>query len=590
MAFDGAYLHKIKQEIDQMVGARIDKISQPTHDSIVIALRGFSGGNRKLLVSAEAAGAKLHFTRAQLENPKTAPMFCMLLRKHLGSGKLLGARQIGLDRVLTLVFETVNELGDRVELSLVCEIMGRRSNLILVDANGKVIDAIKRVDFVTSQVRQILSGITYQPPPGQQKLNPLEVSPDEIAAAVCTGRDIPLSKALLEVIEGFSPVLCREISHRVCGNSDSTACQLTDLQRQQLVVVLAQIAQALSPQGGQPTLVRDKGGQMVEFSFIPLTQYPESCTVIQPESYSALLDDYFSGKDLAESMRQKSGDLRRQLCQVRDRITRKLALQRQEYLSSQNREQKREYGDIISANIYQMEKGDKTLRAVNFFSPHGEEITIPLDITLTPAKNAQRYYGEYRKAATAEKKLKELITSGEQELEYLEAVISQLDRCSSEAELQALREEVASQGVIPDRGRKDRGRSKPVKLPPLRYLSSDGFVILSGRNNLQNDQLTLRDAKNYDMWFHTQKIPGSHTIILTDGCHQLPERTLEEAAVIAACNSGAGDSNAKVPVDYTYIKNVKKPRGARPGMVIYDSYNTAMVQPDRTLAERLLQK
>ncbi|MEG1687155.1 MAG: NFACT RNA binding domain-containing protein [Angelakisella sp.] len=585
MALDGAYLHKIKQEIDVLCGARIDKVSQPTHDSVVLVLRG-EGANRKLLLSAEPAGSKLQFTTQQLENPKSAPMFCMLLRKHLGSGRLLRCEQYGMDRILSLVFETVNELGDKVELSLVCEIMGRRSNIILVNEQGKVIDAIKRVDFVTSEVRQILSGISYQLPPAQQKRNPTTIDCQAVAAEIRRGRDIPLSKALLEQLEGVSPTVCRELAYLVCGG-DSTAASLDAAAVSRLAEVLQQLQAALEPGAGVPTLVRDLTGKPVEFSFMPLTQYPDSYPRETYPSYSALLDNFYAGKDMAESMRQKGGDLRKQLSVARDRIIRKLAAQQQEFLNSQERDKKREFGDIIAANIYHMKKGDENLQAVNFFDPNQAEIVIPLDPRLGPSQNAQRYYGEYRKAATAEQKLHGLIESGTHEQAYLETVLSELDRAESDAELQAIRQEAVGQGYLRSRV---VDRQKPVKLLPHRYLSSDGFVILSGRNNLQNDQLTLREAQNYDLWLHTQRIPGSHTIIITDGCHELPNRTIEEAAVIAACNSGAGESHAKVAVDYTYVKNVKKPRGAKPGMVIYDNYQTAMVQPDRARAALLEKK
>ncbi|MEG1942709.1 MAG: NFACT family protein, partial [Angelakisella sp.] len=286
----------------------------------------------------------------------------------------------------------------------------------------------------------------------------------------------------------------------------------------------------------------------------------------------------------SERVRQKSGDLRKQLMVARDRVARKLAAQQQELLTSRDREQKKQWGDIISTNIYQMEKGNTILRTVNFFSDTQETVDIPLDPMLTPSRNAQRYYSQYRKAVTAEAKLHEFIASGEHELAYLETVLEELLRAESDAELAAIREEATAQGYTRPTA-KEQGK-KPVKLAPNRYLSSDGFTILSGRNNVQNDQLTLKDATNYDMWLHTQKIAGSHTIIITDGCREIPPRTLEEAAIIAACNSSARDSS-KVPVDYTYVKNVKKPRGAKPGMVIYETYQTAIVDPDRSRAEAL---
>ena len=591
MPFDGGFLHKISQEIGALAGARIDKIAQPGRELVVLTLRG-SGANRKLLLSASAAAPKVHFTRESLENPKAAPMFCMLLRKHLGSGRLLRAEQPGLDRVLRLVFETVNELGDRVETSLVCEIMGRHSNLILVDHRGKIIDAAKRVDFVTSEVRQVLPGMTYAPPPSQGKRSLLEVSPKELARAVAAGRDIPLSKAVLEQAEGLSPLICREVSHFVCGAAETTAGSLTPAQLERLEFYLGVVATALGEGCGTPALIRNPQGEAVDFSYLDLRQFPEDWPVEHFESYSALVDQFYAGRDSRERMRQKTAQLRKHLTTHRDRLVRKLAAQAHDLEATANRQQYKEWGDIISANLYRVQRGDKSLRAQNFFSPQGEEIEIPLDPKFTPAKNAQKYYTEYRKAATAEEKLQELMAAGSQELSYLESAIAELERASGEEELQGIREELISQGYI---RQESRQKQRPGKLPPLRYRSSDGFLILCGRNNLQNDQLTLREARNYDLWLHTQKIHGAHVIVVGEGAREIPDRTIEEAAVIAACNSAAGTgaggaAGAKVPVDYTYVKNVKKPAGARPGMVVYDPYQTAMVPVDHRRAEALRER
>ena len=591
MPFDGGFLHKITQEIGALAGARIDKISQPGRELVMLTLRG-NGANRKLLLSADATAPKVHFTTQSLENPKAAPMFCMLLRKHLGSGKLLRAQQQGLDRILRLVFETVNELGDKVETSLVCEIMGRHSNIILVDQGGKIIDAAKRVDFVTSEVRQVLPGMSYTPPPAQSKKSLLEISPQKMAAAIRTGRDIPLWKAVLEQGEGLSPLVCREVSAFVCGPADLTPSQLTPQQMERLTFFLGTVSTALGEGCGTPTLVRDPAGKYVEFSYLDLRQYPEGYEIQHLESYSALLDCFYEGKDSRERMRQKTAQLHKSLVTLRERLARKLTHQRQELLETGERQKYREWGDIISANLYRMERGDKLLRAENFFSETGEEVEIPLEPTFTPSKNAQKYYAEYRKAATAEVKLRELIAKGEQELVYLESAIAELERASSQEELQGIREELMSQGYL---RREQKQKQRPVKLPPLRYRSSDGFLILCGRNNLQNDQLTLREAQNYDLWLHTQKIHGAHVIIVAEGARQIPNRTIEEAAVIAAVNSAAGMGaagpvGAKVPVDYTFIRNVKKPGGAKPGMVVYDPYQTALVEVDFRRAEALREK
>ena len=591
MPFDGGYLHKITQEIGALAGARIDKISQPGKELVMLTLRA-TGVNKKLLLSADATAPKVHFTTQSLENPKAAPMFCMLLRKHLGSGKLLRAEQQGLDRVLRLVFETVNELGDKVETSLICEIMGRHSNIILVDCRGKIIDAAKRVDFVTSEVRQVLPGMTFVLPPAQEKKSLLDCSPRALTSAILTGRDLPLWKAVLEQAQGLSPLVCREVSAFVCGSADLTPSALSPQQQERLEFYLGTVATALGEGCGAPTLVRDPAGKWVEFSYLDLRQYPEDYEVLHPEGYSALLDLFYQGKDSRERMRQKTAQLHKSLCTLRDRLSRKLGHQRQELLDTGDRQRYKEWGDIISANLYRMERGDRSLRAQNFFSGDGEEVEIPLDPTYTPAKNAQKYYGEYRKAATAEGKLRELIAKGEQELLYLESAIAELERAASEEELQGIREELISQGYL---RRDQKQKQRPVKLAPLRYRSSDGFLILCGRNNLQNDQLTLREARNYDLWLHTQKIHGAHVIIVSDGAREIPERTIEEAAVIAACNSAAGTgaggaAGAKVPVDYTFVKHVWKPNGGKPGMVLYDPYQTAVVAVDHRRAEALLER
>ena len=588
MPFDGGFLHKISQEIDGLAGARVDKISQPARELIVLALR-HPAGSRKLLLSASATAPKVHFTQLSLENPKAAPMFCMLLRKRLGGGRLVEVSQLGLDRVLTLTFECYNELGDLVRLSLVCEIMGRHSNVILVDGEGRIVDAVKRVDFVTSEARQVLPGLPYTPPPAQDKLSLLTQPAGEVARAVLDGRDIPLSKAVLERAQGLSPMVCREVSQFVCGGADLPVGRLTPAQGERLAFYLGVVATALRPDGGRPCLVRDDRGRAQDFCYLSPIQYPGDWTVEVLDSYSALVDQFFTGRDTAEEMRHKSARLHKQMTTLRDRLRRKLLAQEEDLTACAGRDTYKQWGDIISANLYAMARGDRVLEAENFFSPDGGTVKIPLDPMLTPAQNAQRYYGEYRKAATAEAKLRELMEKGRVELEYLESVLSQLERAGTTDELEGIREELLSQGYV--RGEKGKNK-KPLRLSPLRFVSSDGYTILCGRNNLQNDQLTLREAKGRDLWLHTQKIHGSHVILQSRGTDEFPLRTIEEAAVIAACHSAAGanaDRFTKIPVDYTPVRFVKKPRGGRPGMVIYDTYETVLVGADHALAQSLLE-
>lgn len=585
MPYDGGFLQKISQEIEGLVGAKVDKISQPSRELLVLALR-HPAGNKKLLLSATSAAPKVHFTQLALENPKSAPMFCMLLRKRLGGGRLVAVRQQGLDRVLTLVFQCYNELGDQVELSLVCEIMGRHSNVILVDGDGRIVDSVKRVDFVTSQVRQILPGLPYTPPPAQDKHNLLTQPADQVARAILEGRDVPLSKAVLEQAQGLSPMMSREVSHRVCGSADLTVQALSPAQRLELTAALETVAAALAPGGGQPVLVRDDRGRLQDFCYLLPRQFPVDWTLETPGSYSELVDEFFTGRDTAEEMRHQSAQLHKQMAVLRDRLRRKLLAQQEDLEACAGRDRWRQWGDILSANLYSLSRGDTVLVAQDFFDPQAGMVEIPLDPLLTPAQNAQRYYGDYRRAATAEAKLRELMAAGQLELAYLESVLSQLERARSADELAGIREELQSQGYL----RREGGRQKPVKLPPLAFTSSDGYTILCGRNNLQNDQLTLREARGGDLWLHTQKIHGSHVIVQARPGEEIPPGTIEEAAVIAACYSAAGahsDAATKIPVDYTPARFVKKPRGGRPGMVIYETYQTALVGADHRRAEAL---
>lgn len=402
---------------------------------------------------------------------------------------------------------------------------------------------------------------------------------------MAAGRDTELSKGILEQVEGLSPVVCRELAARALLGSGSTAGCLDAAETERLSAAFADLQAHL--RRPEPTLVLDEGGRPVEFSFLPLEQYGD----LRRRSYcgergcSDLLCDFFRERDRVERTRQRSGDLLRLLANATDRVARRLDTQRQELAQSQERDRLRKFGDLLSANLYSLEKGQSKAVVQDFYDPEGKMVEIPLDLRLTPSQNAQHYYSEYRKADTAEKKLRVLIEKGEEELEYLDSVFDALTRASAEAELAAIRAELAQQGYVRQTTQKGQ---KPAKLQPMRYRSSDGFLILCGRSNLQNDQLTLKDSRNYDLWFHTQKIAGSHTVVVADG-KEIPDRTKEEAAIIAAYNSKARGSG-KVSVDYALIKYVKKPQGAKPGMVIYDNYKTAIVAPDEDLVRTLAEK
>jgi len=585
MAFDGAFLNKIKHELASAIGFRIDKISQPSREEIMILLRG-RGGVRRLLLSAGAGSARIHFTNISPENPKTPPMFCMLLRKHLSGARLAAMRQIELDRILFLDFEASNELGDPVMLTIAVEIMGRHSNIVVIGHDKRIIDSIKRIDLETSSVRQVLPGMLYETPPAQDKLNPLESSPAQIMEQIRSGRDIELSNALLERVQGVSPIVCREIAHFVTRGVETNVHALSDSHVERLCYALGIFIDGLKSGQCIPTIVCETDGRPRDFTFMPVTQYGAVRLTREYTTCGGLLDAFYSERDRMERIKQRSGDLLKLLANTSDRIRRKVAIQREELKECAGREQLKIKGDVISANLYAIQKGDKIAKLPNFYDPDGAEIEIPLDPRLTPPQNAQRYYALYRKADTAEKKLASLIEQGEQELLYIDSVFDALTRSSGLGELDAIRDELIQGRYL--RQNKSAKRQKNEKLPPLRYRSSDGHLILAGRNNTQNDKLTLKDSRNTDIWLHTQKIHGAHVVIIDNGT-DITDRAIEEACAIAAYQSQARKSS-KIPVDYTLVKHVKKPAGSKPGMVIYDHFKTVIVDPDEELVNSLAEK
>ncbi len=581
MALDGAFLHFIKGELAAYIDARIDKIHQPSREEIVIHLRG-KGYSKKLLLSAGANSPRAHFTEESFENPKTPPMFCMLLRKHLGSGRLTAVRQSGMDRILSLDFESVNELGDRVILTLVIEIMGRHSNIILVGPDGRIIDAIKRVDEEMSRVRQILPGMTYHPLEPQDKLNLLTAERSEIEARLKGGKDEELSKALVRVFQGISPTLAREIAGYTTRYRELTVSALTEDELDRLIFFCGRIKRMLIQDAPEPTIALEQNGKPREFSFLPLNQYGHYLITKPMESCSELLDRFYADRDRIERMKQRSNDLLKLLLNLSERTERKIVAQSEELASCADRELYKTYGDLLNANLYQLQKGQTTAVLINYYDENQAEIAIPLDPGLSPVQNAQRYYREYRKAATAEKMLTTLIERAKDELVYLESVFDSVSRTDGESELLEIRQELSEQGYL----KNYKNKNKMLKAqPPMRFRSSEGYTILCGRNNKQNDRLTLRDAKNFDLWLHVHNMPGSHVIVESQG-GTIPNKTIEEACIIAAYNSKARES-AQVPVDYTLIKNVKKPNGGKPGMVIFTDYQTAYVTPDEALVKEL---
>ena len=584
MALDGALLSCLRQELwDSLPDARIDKIHQPAREDLLIALR-FKGGNRKLYLSAGANSPRIHFVEETPENPLQPPMFCMLLRKRLTGGRLTAIRQDGLERVLYLDFDCINELGDPVRLTLAVEIMGRHSNIILIGEDGRIIDAIKRVDPAMSSVRPILPGLPYEVPPAPAGRYDLTMhTPAQIADAVRGGKDGPLSKALQAVVTGLSPLSCREIAYRATAGEDTPVSAMTPHQWDKFTDCLARTAGAiLTGERRVPYLVVKPDGTPLEFSFQPIIQYGLDAVGQEVDTFSHLLDTFYAKRAAAERMRVKGHDLLRVLTSSTERVSRKLNVQRQELAAAENRETLRLYGDLINANMHLIPVGAASAELINYYDENCAPITVPLDPSLSAAANAQKYYKDYRRAQTAQRMLTDRIAAGQQELVYLESVFDALSRAATTRELEELRTELTEQGYL----RRQRGKQKPPPaMKPLTFRSDDGFTIYVGRNNLENDRLTLRTAKGSDYWLHTKNIPGSHVIVVCEG-QTPPDRTLEQAAILAATHSKAADS-VQVPVDYAMAKFVKKPSGAKPGMVIYTDNRTAYVNPDPALCQRL---
>lgn len=586
MALDGAVLSLIKREIEQIaLDGRVDKIHKPSKDELIITLRT-RNGNVRLLLSAGAEAARIHFTDNAPENPQTPPMFCMLLRKHLSGARLCAVRQHGLDRVLFLDFAATNELGDAVTLTLCIEIMGRHSNIIFIGEQGRIIDAVKRIGPETSSVRQILPGMTYTLPPSRGQLSLLEAEPAEVVQAIRNARDGELPKVIMSVLEGVSPILAREIASFATKGAPLLKSELTDQHIDRLTFFIKSVGDILKTGAATPTVVLDETGKPMDFSFLDINQYAGRLQTVRYDTFSQLLDVFYSERGRIERMRQRCHDLLKLLTSASERTARRLAAQREELSASRDREELKIKGDLLSANLYQVSKGDTSVRVQNFYDDALPEVEIALDPALTPQQNVQRYYQEYRKAATAEEKLKAQIASGEQELAYLESVLDIITRSSGEMELAEIREELAAQGYLRRRNQSKVSKTKPQG--PLRYRSTDGFLILVGRNNVANDRLTLRDASKQDIWMHTHVIPGSHTVLVTEGKTPTP-LAMEQAAMIAAYHSKARDS-AQVPVDYTEIKNVKKPQGAKPGFVVYEPYKTIFVSPSAEKVAQLEEK
>lgn len=577
MALDAALLELTARELKQrLADARIDKIFEPTRDEVVLHLRTRTE-NHRLLVSARSGSARVCITQETFENPATPPSFCMLLRKHFSGGRLVDVRVIPGERIAFFDFACTNEMGDSVCNTLAAELMGRYSNIVLVQG-GKILDALKRVDFEASAVRQLLPGLPYTLPPKPDR--PLLMqAPPQALAALCAQKDMPVADALMKATGGCGPAVCREAAFRAFGAEDVYAAAMTEAQCAALAAQLEEL-QAVWRAGGTPTAVVNAEGRPVEFSFVPLRQYGDTCSLVPYESCSALLEGYYAAKDKAERLRQRSKDLAKTVKNLYERAQRKLSARRAEQEESEQSGHLRVWGELLMANLWALHKGDRTATVANYYT--GGTENIPLDVRLSPTANAQKYFKEYKKKQTAAKVLRQLIEESQAEVAYLETVLYEVGQAEGEAALAEVREELRAGGYL-KRSRQKEKKQKPADF--IRCRSSDGFVILVGRNNVQNERLTLKTARGRDVWFHVKNAPGSHVVVLCGGM-EVPNRTKTEAAMLAAYHSSQ-NGGAKVPVDYTFVKNIRKTGGLRPGMVLYDVYETAYVTPDAALAARL---
>ena len=576
MPLDAITMTAVARELRAaLMGGKVDKIYQPTRDEVVLHMRA-GGGNVKLLLSANPAHPRAQLTDIPRENPETPPMFCMLLRKYFVGGRVLDISQPPMERLLEFRFETLNDLGDRVERRLVLECIGRKSNLIMLDGEGRITDCMRRVDGDLSAQRPLMPGLFYQYPVPTGKLDFTAMPDADLAALV--EREAPegegQDKWLLDTFSGISPLIARELEFLSGGS------------REGLISALTRLADTIRNEAFSSIALRREDKQM-DFSFMPILQYGPGVELVRYDSFSRLLDDFYAAKEAQERVKQRGQDFIRSVTQARNRTARKIANQEQDLASAANREQMRQFGDIITTNFYQMERGQTVLHAQNYYDPDCAEVEIPLDPLLTPQQNAAKYYKEYKKAQKAEEMLTIQLEKNRAELDYLDSVLQTIGLSEGDRDLQEIRQELMDNGYLKQHKRKmtAKGKQKIIHAKPMEFRSTAGLTILVGKNNSQNDRLTLKESDKRDIWLHTQKIHGSHVILKTGGMEP-DDQSLTEAAMLAAWFSQARESS-QVPVDYTPVKVVKKPAGAKPGFVIYNTYNTMYVTPNEETVKKL---
>ena len=564
MAFDAFYLSCVLDEVRSLGEARVDKIHQPSRDTVILHLRGREN-RAKLLINPNPAAPRLHLTEANPENPAEPPMFCMLLRKHLSGARLVEITQSAMERMAVFTFSCIDELGDAVQKKLVAELMGRTCNLYLLGPDGRIIDCLRRIGLDETSRRPALPGLNYQMPEEISKENPLDCNYVDLLCR--PGADI-LADRLMDALGGLSPLICREAALFAAGDTDARVENLD------AHTVAERLELFFTEHLNHPTpcYFAAPDGTPKQFAFCPIRQYGSYETA---EGFSALLDSFYTLRDRKDTMRQKSQAVRKTVTNLCQRLKRKLAIQEKELAATYDRERLRQFGDIVTANIHRITKGQTLLQAEDFYDEDMKIVDIPLSPILSPQQNAAKFYKDYARMKTAEKELTRQMAIAREELEYLCSVVDELNRAGTEQELEEIKQELQVGGYIKaDNGKK---RIKQSKLPPMRFESTDGYPIYVGRNNRQNDELTFKLARKDDLWLHASKVHGSHVIISCGGTTP-PDDTVTQAAQLAAFYSET-TAGQNIPVDATTVKQVKKVPSGKPGMVIYHTYRTVIVNP-----------
>ena len=572
MAFDGITIANITKELnDKLLGGRIRKIAQPENDELILTIKS-AEGNFRLLISASASLPLIYLTENNKPSPMTAPNFCMLLRKHIENGKLVGISQPGLERIIRFDIEHLDELGDLRRKTLVVEIMGKHSNIIFCDENDRIIDSIKHVSLQMSSVREVLPGRTYFIPVTQEKADPLELTLDSFTSLI-GAKSTKLAKAIYTSYTGISPVAANEVVFRSGINSEMSGNALSELEMLHLYKTFSYYIEDIKTGNFAPQIVY-QGKTPIEYAALPLTIYSDLETITH-ESISYILETYYAERNTVTRIRQRSVDLRKIVQTALERSRKKYDIQAKQLKDTEKRDTYRIYGELLTTYGYSAQPGAKSLDVLNYYT--NEELTIPLDPQLTALENAKKYFDKYGKLKRTFEAVSELLKETGDEVEHLDSISTALDIALSEEDLVEIKEELMEYGYI--KKRHPGGKKPKITSKPFHYISSDGYHMYVGKNNFQNEELTFKFATGNDWWFHAKGVPGSHVIVKTEGADDMPDATFEEAGRLAAYYSQSRD-NEKVEIDYIQKKHIKKPKGGKPGFVVYYTNYSLMIDPD----------